>query len=77
MLARDSHTNTSEDHQEDWLAHLLSHFSTLPKVNGEDVKVAQELLPHASRKITLDAYAQAVTPDKRRAQTKVAEKDGR
>ena len=43
------------------------------KANGEDVKVVQELLRHASAKITLDIYAQAVTPDKRRAQSKVAE----
>ncbi|WP_260706538.1 tyrosine-type recombinase/integrase [Edaphobacter flagellatus] len=48
-------------------------FSTLLKANGEDVKVVQELLRHASTKITLDVYAQAVTPDKRRAQTKVAD----
>jgi len=46
--------------------------STLLKANGEDVKVVQELLRHASTKITLDVYAQAVTPDKRRAQSKVA-----
>jgi len=48
-------------------------FSTLLNANGEDVKVVQELLRHASAKITLDVYAQAVTPDKRRAQSKVAE----
>jgi hypothetical protein len=35
--------------------------------------VAQELLRHASARITLDVYAQAVTPEKRRAQSKVAE----
>ena len=40
-------------------------FSTLLKATGEDVKVVQELLRHASAKITLDVYAQAVTPDKR------------
>jgi integrase len=45
----------------------------LLKVNGEDVKVVQELLRHASSTITLDVYAQAVTPDQRRAQTKVAD----
>jgi len=47
-------------------------FSTLLKANGEDVKVVQELLRHASTKITLDVYAQAVTSDKRKAQSKVA-----
>jgi hypothetical protein len=48
-------------------------FSTLLKANGEDVKVIQELLRHASTEITLDVEAQAVTSDKRRAQTKVAD----
>lgn len=48
-------------------------FSTLLKATGEDVKVVLELLRHASAKITLDAYAQVITPDKRRAQSKVAE----
>lgn len=47
-------------------------FSTLLKANGEDVKVVQELLRHASAKITLDVYAQAVTLDKRNAQSKIA-----
>jgi hypothetical protein len=35
--------------------------------------VVQELLRHASAKITLAVYARTVTPDKRRAQSKVAE----
>ena len=43
----------------------------LLKANGEDVKVVQELLRHASSKITLDTYTQAVTPAKRRAHSKV------
>ncbi len=47
-------------------------FSTLLKANGEDVKVVQELLRHATVKMTLEVYAQAVTPDKRKAQSKVA-----
>jgi integrase len=52
--------------------HTFRHtFSTLLKANGEDVKVVQELLRHASSKITLDTYAQAVTPAKRRAQSKL------
>jgi integrase len=46
-------------------------YTTLLHVNGEDVKVVQELLRHASARITLDVYAQAVTPAKRRAQGKV------
>lgn len=46
-------------------------FSTLLKANGEDVKVVQELLRHATVKVTLEVYAQAVTPAKRQAQSKV------
>ena len=45
--------------------------ATLLIANGEDVKTVQESLRHASSKITLDLYAQAVTPTKRRAQTRV------
>jgi integrase len=43
----------------------------LLKANGEDVKVVQELLRHASARITMDVYAQAMTPAKRAAQQKV------
>ncbi len=39
--------------------------------NNEDVKVVQELLRHANSRITLDLYAQAGMPEKRRAQSKV------
>jgi hypothetical protein len=35
------------------------------------VKVVQELLRHASIKITLDIYTQAMTPAKREAQSRV------
>lgn len=52
--------------------HTFRHtFSTLLKANGEDVKVVQELLRHASAKMTLDTYSQALTPAKRAAQSKV------
>ncbi|MBB6142955.1 integrase [Silvibacterium bohemicum] len=47
-------------------------FTTLLKANGEDVKVVQELLRHATVKMTLEVYAQAVTPAKREAQSKLA-----
>ncbi|WP_229669100.1 tyrosine-type recombinase/integrase [Edaphobacter acidisoli] len=36
-------------------------FSTLLKANGEDIKTVQELLRHATVKMTLEVYAQAVT----------------
>jgi len=48
-------------------------FSTLLKANGEDVKVVQELLRHASARMTMDVYAQAVTPAKRQAQSKLVQ----
>jgi integrase len=52
--------------------HTFRHtYSTLLKANGEDVKVVQELLRHASARITLDIYSQALSPQKRAAQSKV------
>src|SRR5215831_16600464 len=52
--------------------HTFRHtYTTLLHANGEDVKVVQELLRHGSAKITMDVYAQAVTPAKRMAQGKV------
>jgi len=52
--------------------HTFRHtFSTLLKGNGEDVKVVQELLGHSTSKMTLDTYTQALSPQKRAAQSKV------
>ena len=52
--------------------HTFRHtYSTILKGNGEDVKVVQELLRHASARITLDVYSQALSPQKRAAQSKV------
>ena len=52
--------------------HTFRHtFSTLLKGNGEDVKVVQELLRHSTAKMTLDTYTQALSPQKRLAQSKV------
>jgi len=48
-------------------------YTTLLHANGEDVKVVQELLRHGSVKVTMDIYAQAQMPAKRRAQRKVVE----
>jgi len=47
--------------------------SSLPqfKGNGEDVKVVQELLRHSTAKMTLDTYTQALSPQKRAAESKV------
>ena len=52
--------------------HTGSHtFSTLLEGNGEDVKLAQELLRHLTAKVTLDTYTQPLSPQKRAAQSKV------
>ena len=52
--------------------HTFRHsFGTLLKANGEDVKTLRELLRHANSRITLDVYTQAVTSNKRAAQSKV------
>jgi integrase len=48
-------------------------FATLLKGGGEDVKTVQELMRHANSRLTLDVYAQALTPAKRAAHLKVVE----
>jgi integrase len=39
--------------------------------HGENPKVIQELLRHANLKVTMDTYVQAVSDEKRNAQSKV------
>jgi integrase len=39
--------------------------------NDENVKVTQEIMRHANSRTTLDLYAKAVTPTKRRAQQRI------
>ena len=52
--------------------HTFRHtFSSILKGNGEDVKVVQELLRHSTSRMTLDTYTQALSPQKRAAQSKV------
>jgi len=48
-------------------------FATLLKGSCEDVKTTQELMRHANSGLTLDVYAQALTPAKRAAHLKVVE----
>ncbi len=47
-------------------------FTSLLTANNENIKVVQELLRHASAKITMDTYSQAQMKDKRRAQLRIA-----
>ena len=52
--------------------HTFRHtFGTLLNSNGENPKVVQELLRHATLKVTTDTYMQALSPEKREAQTKL------
>ena len=52
--------------------HTFRHtYSSLLRANKTDIKVTQELLRHASSRVTLDTYTQAVTMQKRRAQSSV------
>jgi integrase len=49
--------------------HMFRHsFETLLKANGEDVKVVQESLRHATSRMT---YTQGLMPTKRQAQGRV------
>ena len=41
--------------------------------NGENVKVTQELMRHANSLTTMNDYAKAVTPTKRRAHQRIVE----
>jgi integrase len=51
--------------------HTLRHYSSLLRATKADIKVMQELLRHASSRVTLDTYTQAVTIHKQRAQSRV------
>lgn len=52
--------------------HTFRHtFGTLLSANGENPKVVQELLRHATLKVTTDVYLQALSPEKREAQTRL------
>jgi len=48
-------------------------FSTLLVANGENVKVVQELMRHASSRCTLEVYSQAKPNAKREAQKRLVE----
>jgi integrase len=48
-------------------------YATLLNVSSGDPKTMQELMRHANSRLTLDVYAQALTPEKRAALRKVVE----
>ncbi len=49
-------------------------FTSLLTANNENIKVVQDLLRHASSKVTMDIYAQAPMEDKRRAQLRIVKR---
>jgi integrase len=52
--------------------HTFRHtYSTMLRATRVDIKVMQELLRHASSRVTMDTYTQAVTAQKRKAQSGV------
>jgi site-specific recombinase XerD len=54
--------------------HTFRHsYSSLLVANGENVKVVQELMRHASSRFTLDVYSQARKGVKRHAQQRVVQ----
>src|ERR1700676_937432 len=54
--------------------HTFRHsYSSLLVANGENVKVVQELMRHASSRFTLDVYSQARKREKRHAQQRVVQ----
>lgn len=46
--------------------------ATLLQANGTSVKATQDLMRHASSRVTLDVYAQSIPADRREAQERVA-----
>jgi site-specific recombinase XerD len=54
--------------------HTFRHtYSTLLIANGENVKVVQELMRHASSRFTLEIYSQAQIIAKRQAQQRLVQ----
>jgi integrase len=54
--------------------HTFRHtYSTLLRATSADIKVMQELLRHASSRVTMDTYTQAATVQKRKAQSVVVQ----
>jgi integrase len=70
--ARETRAAESGNFCKSRLAHSEAQSWNLDESQHEDLKTIQELLRHATFKVTADTYTQAVTPVKREAQAKVA-----
>jgi len=58
--------------------HTFRHsYSSLLVANGENVKVVQELMRHASNRVTLEIYSHARIAAKRHAQERVVQMNSR
>lgn len=54
--------------------HTFRHtYSTLLQANEENVKVVQELMRHANIQTTMNIYTKALSPEKRKAQSRVVD----
>ena len=52
--------------------HTFRHsYSSMLRANRTDIKVMQELVRHSSSRVTMDTYTQAVTFQKREAQSDI------
>ena len=54
------------------LVRFVIRSATVLNANGENPKVIQELLRHATLKVTMDTYVQAMSDEKRKAQSKLS-----
>ena len=64
-VAHPTHSPEAGNYQENFVAYVSPYIFFDPQANGEDVKAVQELLRHATARMTLDTYTQALGPDKR------------
>ena len=58
-------------HEADWVAHFPQDLLHVAPRYRRGMKVMQELMRHSTIRVTLDTYTQAVTTEKRAAQTAV------
>src|SRR5258708_29176576 len=72
LSSRKSFVRQRSERESRW--HTFRHsYSSLLVANGENVKVVQELMRHASSRVTLEVYSQARNAAKRQAQERVVQ----